>query len=110
MADAAVTTVQRALADVAGGIVIALEAGNAPSGTMHSLAGDHPIPGRRSFAAAARIAQIIAQKRRGDLGLILLSGGASSLIAAPLRGMSEADVSQLYELLLGAGLDIHQMN
>ena len=110
MADAAVTTVQRALADVAGGIVVAPEAGDAPSGTMHAIVGDHPVPGRRSFTAAARVGQIIGLKRSGDLGIILLSGGASSLIAAPLRGMSEADLSQLYELLMGAGLDIHQMN
>src|SRR6185503_19537857 len=42
--------------------------------------------------------------------VVLISGGASSLIGAPLRGMNEADLSQLFELLLGSGLDIHQMN
>lgn len=110
MASAAVTTLHRALAEVAGGIVVAPEAGDAPSGTISVLGGDHPIPGRRSFAAAARIGQLLTQKRGGDLGIVLLSGGASSLIGAPLRGMSEADLSQLYELLLSSGLDIHEMN
>jgi glycerate 2-kinase len=42
--------------------------------------------------------------------VVLISGGASSLIGAPLRGMSEADLTHLYELLLASGLDIHQMN
>jgi glycerate 2-kinase len=110
MANAAIGTLQRALAEIAGGIIVAPEAGDAPVGTISVVTGDHPIPGRRSFQAAARIGQIVAQKRGGDLGIILLSGGASSLIAAPLRGMSESDLSQLYELLLGSGLDIHQMN
>ena len=110
MAGAAVTTLQRALAEVAGGIVVAPEAGIAPVGNIPVMVGDHPIPGRRSFAAAARISQLIAQKRGTDLGIVLLSGGASSLIGAPLRGMSEADFSQLYELVLSAGLDIHEMN
>src|SRR5437867_7379477 len=110
MADAAVTTLQRALAEIAGGLVVAPEPDDAPCGTVSVMVGDHPIPGRRSFTAAARIGQILTQKRGGDLGIVLLSGGASSLIGAPLRGMSEADFSQLYELVLGAGLDIHQMN
>jgi glycerate-2-kinase len=79
-------------------------------GTIRSLTGDHPIPGRRSFDAAGRIGETLAQKKGADLGIVLLSGGTSSLIAAPLRGLSESDLSQLYELLLGSGLDIHQMN
>jgi glycerate 2-kinase len=110
MAGAAVTSMQRALADVAGGIVVAPQAGEAPSGTVSVMVGDHPVPGRRSFAAAARIQQLISTKRGTDLGVVLLSGGASSLIGAPLRGMSEADLSQLYELVLGSGLDIQGMN
>lgn len=111
MADAAVTTLQRALAEIAGGLIVAPDDAAAPVGTMAALLGDHPVPGRRSFTAAARLQDVIAQKRRtGDLGIVLLSGGASSLIAAPLRGMSEPDLSQLFELLLTSGLDIHEMN
>lgn len=110
MASAAVSTLERSLAEIAGGIVVAPEVAEAPSGTIASVVGDHPIPGRRSFNAATRIGQIVAQKRGIDLGIVLLSGGASSLIGAPLRGLSEADLSQLYELLYGSGLDIHQMN
>jgi glycerate-2-kinase len=41
---------------------------------------------------------------------VLLSGGASSLLAGPLRGMSEADLGHLFELLFGSGLDIRAMN
>jgi glycerate 2-kinase len=110
MAAAAVGTLQRSLAEIAGGIVVAPEDGEPPCGTVPVLVGDHPVPGRRSFAAAARIAQIITQKRGTDLGVVLISGGTSSLIGAPLRGMSEADLSHLHELVLGSGLDIHGMN
>lgn len=42
--------------------------------------------------------------------IVLISGGTSSLIAAPLRGQSESDLTQLYELLLDSGLDIAAMN
>lgn len=110
MAHAAVSTLERSLAEIAGGVVVAPEAGDAPAGTVSLMVGDHPIPGRRSFAASARIAQLIMQKRGADLGIVLLSGGATSLIAAPLRGMSEADLALVYERLLRVGLDIHEMN
>ena len=112
MAGAAVATLQRALAEVAGGIIVGPEPGDAPAGTIAVMVGDHPVPGRRSFAASERISRILAQKRRNgnDLSIVLLSGGASSLIGAPLRGMSESDFSQLYELVLGSGLDIQSMN
>lgn len=110
MAAAAVTTLQRGLAEIAGGVIVAPEFQPAPVGTLASLVGDHPIPGKRSFAAAARIAEVAKLKRGSDLGVVLISGGTSSLIGAPLRGMNESDVTQLYELLLASGLDVHQMN
>jgi glycerate-2-kinase len=110
MAHAAVSTLERSLAEVAGGLVVAPEAAEPPCGTVSVMVGDHPVPGRRSFAAAGRISELIGQKRGVDLGIVLVSGGATSLIAAPLRGMSESDLSLVYELLLGAGLDIHEMN
>jgi len=110
MAAAAVTSLQRSLAEIAGGLVVAPDAGDAPVGTVTTIVGDHPVPGRRSFAAAARINEILTVKRGADLGVVLLSGGASSLMAAPLRGMSEADLTMLFEMLLGSGMDIHEMN
>jgi glycerate-2-kinase len=105
-----VSTLERSLAEIPGGVVVAPVAADAPCGTVSVMVGDHPVPGRRSFAAAARISELITQKRGVDLGIVLVSGGASSLIAAPMRGMSESDLSLVYEQLLGAGLDIHEMN
>lgn len=110
MAHAAVSTLERSLAEIAGGVVVGPETADAPCGTVSAMVGDHPVPGRRSFAASARISDLIARKRGVDLGIVLISGGATSLIAAPLRGMSESDLSLVFELLLGAGLDIHEMN
>src|SRR5205823_4346184 len=71
---------------------------------------DHPLPGRHSFTAAGRIGEVAAGMRSDDVAIVLMSGGASSLIAAPLRGMAESDLGQLFELLLGSGLDIRAMN
>ena len=110
MAAAAVAVFQRALHTVTAGVVVAPEAAPSPHATITSLAGDHPLPGHRSFAAAQRIGELAAGMCSDDMALVLISGGATSLIGAPLRGMMESDLIHLYELLLGSGLDIREMN
>ena len=110
MAAAAVTTLQRSLHTIVGGVIVAPESLPTPCATVTALAGDHPLPGRHSFTAAQRVAESAAGMRSDDVAIVLLSGGATSLIAAPLRGMAEADLGQLFELLHSAGLDIHSMN
>jgi glycerate 2-kinase len=110
MAAAAVAALKRAMLTIAGGVIIAPEFEPSPHAALRSLQGNHPLPGRLSFTAADRIGETAVGMRSNDIAIVLLSGGVSSLIAAPLRGMSEADIGQLFELLLGAGLDIHQMN
>jgi hydroxypyruvate reductase len=110
MASAVVSALQRARHSIAAGVVVAPESQPSPAATITALAGDHPIPGRQSLAAAQRIGELAAGMRSDDRALVLISGGATSLIGAPLRGMIESDLVHLYELLLGSGLDIREMN
>lgn len=110
MANAAAATLQRSLISIAGGLVVAPDDAPSPAATVTALQGDHPVPGRHSFAAAARLADAATGMKSNDLAIVLISGGASSLIGAPLRGMSEADFAHLYEMLLTSGLDIREMN
>ena len=110
MASSAFTALKRGLAEVAGGVVVAPEKSDSPSGAIASMVGDHPIPGANSFASAVKIQQTLAMKRGGDLGVVLLSGGASSLIGAPLKGLAEADYIKLCETLVASGLDIGKLN
>ncbi len=110
MATAAVAVLKRAMLTIAGGVIVSPEQEPAPHVALRSMQGNHPLPGRLSFTAADCIGETAVGMRSDDIAVVLLSGGVSSLIAAPLRGMAEADVGQLFELLLGAGLDIHEMN
>ena len=110
MASAAATTLAETGCQIAAGVVVSPEAHPAPAATISALVGDHPVPGRRSFAASERIAEVAAGLSDDDVALVLISGGATSLIGAPLPGMREADLVELYELLLGSGLDIREMN
>lgn len=72
--------------------------------------GDHPVPGERSYQAAKTLETFLTGIHPGDQILLLLSGGTSSLIAAPVDGISRQDLTRLFELLLESGLDIHQTN
>jgi glycerate 2-kinase len=110
MAGAAADALQRGLHTIVAGVVVAPEAQPSPFSTISALVGDHPIPGRQSFAAARRIGELASGMRSDDVALVLISGGATSLIGAPMRGMNDADLVQLYQLLLGSGLDIREMN
>jgi glycerate-2-kinase len=110
MASAAVTSLLRSLHAIVGGVVVTADSSPAPYPTLATLRGDHPIPGRNSFTAAAKIAEVTPGRRGNDVAVVLISGGTSSLIGAPLRGMNESDLTALYELLLGSGLDIAEMN
>jgi hydroxypyruvate reductase len=110
MAAAAATSLEQPGNHVAAGVVVSPEAYPAPRTTISALVGDHPIPGARSVAAAERIAELAAGLNADDVALVLVSGGATSLIGAPLPGMRTDDLVALYELLLGSGLDIREMN
>lgn len=110
MAAAAVTASLRSLHSIVGGLVVAADDGASPYPTILSVRGDHPVPGRHSFEAAAKVAEVASGRRGNDVAIVLLSGGASSLIGAPVRGISESDFVALQELLLGSGLDIASTN
>ena len=110
MAAAAVASLLKSLHSIVGGVIVSPDSAAPPYPTLLSMRGDHPIPGQSSFAAAAKIAEVTSGRRGNDVAVVLISGGASSLIGAPLRGMSESDFVALCELLLGSGLDIAATN
>jgi hydroxypyruvate reductase len=91
-------------------LVVTTGGGETPSGDIELVCGDHPVPGRGSFAAAERIASFIERVSDGDEVLVLLSGGTSSLVAAPVEGVSTGDLTQLFKSLLGSGADIAATN
>ncbi len=108
---------------VAGGIVVA--AGDRPADTQslarHETAarvgspllrcdGDHPLPGPKSLHAANELADLCEKVGPDDVVLVLISGGTSALIGAPVEGLSAKAYTELNELLFGAGLAIDDLN
>jgi len=110
MARAAVETLAERGAAPAGGVVVAPAFEPAPHDALTTIRGDHPEPGEGSLAAARALADAAARIPPEDEVWVLLSGGATSLLAAPVDGLSPDELRTLYTLLLGSGLDITAMN
>lgn len=110
MATAAVAALRARSAEPAGGVIVAPAEAPPPQPALIVRAGDHPEPGPRSLAAAAALGAVAARVRPEDEVWVLLSGGATSLVAAPIDGVAPAELADLYALLLGSGLDIAAMN
>jgi hydroxypyruvate reductase len=110
MSKGAVAALRRSLYTIAGGVVVGAEPSSTPFSTIRSTHGDHPLPGARSFAAAQLVADTVPAVRGDDAAVVLVSGGTTSLIAAPVRGVEQGDIERLFVLLLDAGLDIGVMN
>lgn len=110
MADAAVSFCAAEGRAVAGGVVIGTAPAAPPARGIEVLVGDHPVPGARSQAAAERLAAVTETIGRGDVVLLLLSGGTSSLVGAPIDGVRAEDLASLHALLLGAGVPITRVN
>ncbi len=110
MATAAVERLREWGLDPAGGLIVSPAADPPPHPALQSLPGNHPFPGILSFAAAEAVGRVAGQIAPSDEVWVLLSGGTTSLIGAPVAGVEPDDLIQLYHLLLGSGLDISAMN
>ncbi|HEY2906821.1 MAG TPA: DUF4147 domain-containing protein [Vicinamibacterales bacterium] len=93
---------------VSGGIVIAPDEVSVPP--LESIAAGHPTPNAASERAGRRALEIARSTTGDDLLLVLLSGGASALMAAPADGVSIGDKSATTARLLESGADIHALN
>lgn len=94
---------------IQGGLVVApdvVEVGP----PLASIAGEHPQPGPGSEAAGRRALAISAAVDPDAELLVLLSGGASSLMAMPSDGVTLADKRAATGVLLRSGADIFALN
>ncbi|MBS7620347.1 glycerate kinase [Candidatus Bathyarchaeota archaeon] len=70
----------------------------------------HPIPDESSIEASKRIFSLLTDLEESDLVLVLISGGGSSLMTHPARGVSLEDIQRVTTLLLKSGATIHELN
>ncbi len=86
----------------------AAEAG-LPNG-VEVIEASHPVPDAMSLKAGDRVLENVSAMQAGTHLLLLVSGGASSLVEVLEDGLTLDDLAAENERLLAAGLDIHAMN
>ena len=95
---------------VAGGLAIGTHRAGATPPTVSWLESSHPVPDARSVDAGGRAMAVARTLAPGSGLLVLLSGGASSLLALPAAGITLEDKQGATRQLLGAGAGIHELN
>ncbi len=74
------------------------------------MRGEHPVPKEGSLLSGEAVLDFTSRVKKDDLLLVALSGGASSLVAAPADGMSLDDLARTNRALLASGAPIEVMN
>jgi hydroxypyruvate reductase len=82
---------------------------NLPAG-VEWVEASHPLPDERSLAAGTRALAIAARVAPDEGLLLLLSGGASALLAFPASNVGLEAQRRCAEVMMHAGADIHALN
>ncbi len=72
--------------------------------------GRHPVPDTDGEASAAALLELASDLGADDLLLVLMSGGASALLATPRAGVGLEDVAATTRILMAAGAPIGVLN
>ena len=92
------------------GLVIVKTGHTLPTKRIAVLEAGHPIPDRAGLRATQRLLHLIQRLTPRDLLIVLLSGGASSLLPAPVAGVTLTDKQRTTRLLLRSGATINEIN
>ena len=70
----------------------------------------HPLPDESGIKGANKIMELADSANSNDLVIVLISGGASSLLPHPSHGFSLFDLQKVTSSLLKSGADINELN
>jgi len=106
----AVVAEQRLAGRIARGVAVIRDAAGARLERIAVHEAAHPVPDARSASAGREALRLAAEAEPEDVLLVLLSGGASSLLSCPLPGLTLEDLASTTQRLLAAGADIFALN
>jgi len=92
------------------GLVVTRYGHGAPTRRIEVVEAAHPAPDEAGQVAAARILDAVRGLGADDLVLVLLSGGGSALLAAPMAGIALAQKREVTRSLLACGAGIGEIN
>ena len=93
-----------------GGVVIVKDGYGVATQKIRVVEASHPLPDSRGSRATKQILKIAKELTRKDLLIVVLSGGASSLLCAPAPGLTLQDKRQTTNLLIRCGAPIQEIN
>ncbi|GJL59574.1 MAG: glycerate kinase [Nitrospirales bacterium] len=93
-----------------GGMVIVPVGLGVPCDKIRMFEAAHPTPDGRGVKATKKLVALTQSLSQHDLLIVLLSGGASSLLCAPSIGLTLASKRRTTQLLLRSGATIHEIN
>ncbi len=92
------------------GLVVVKDGYGAPLERVRCLEAGHPLPDERGLAAAAELEGLASRAGARGLAVVLVSGGGSALLPAPLPPLSLADKQAVTRALLASGAPIGEVN
>ncbi|MCZ6801089.1 MAG: glycerate kinase [Nitrospirae bacterium] len=92
------------------GLVIVKDGHGCPTKTVQVYEARHPVPDRRGVRFTKAMVKLVTALSRDDLVIVVISGGASSLLCLPASGLSLRDKQKTTQLLLHSGATIHEVN
>ncbi|KAF0164143.1 MAG: hydroxypyruvate reductase [Rhodocyclaceae bacterium] len=92
------------------GLVVTRYGHGAPTRRIEVVEAAHPTPDVAGQLAAARILELVSGLTANDLVLVLLSGGGSALLAAPMAGITLEQKRAVTKALLASGASIGEIN
>jgi hydroxypyruvate reductase len=96
--------------DLLSGLVVTRQGYQLPCQKFEVIVAGHPTPNANSVVAAERSLELARGASHDDLVVVLLSGGASALWAAPIEGVTLADKQRIGDQLLRSGASIGEIN
>jgi len=95
--------------NVKDGIIISNER-NQSLKEVQVFSGSHPYPDEDSVSASYELLELARKIPNGETVVFCLSGGASSLLCIPPKGIEIEELAFTYELLLNSGATIKEVN
>lgn len=95
---------------ISSGLLVVKYGHAAPTGRVSIVEASHPVPDAAGMAGAAKLLDLAFPLGPDDLLICLFTGGASSLLPAPVEGLSLEDIQRTTKLLLESGTEIQELN
>lgn len=110
-AAAMAAAVEEVLGDrVRDGVVVVKDSHSLPLRRVRVHEASHPIPDARGVEGTAAMLALLDQTRPEDLVIVLISGGGSALLPAPVEVTTLAEKQAITRELLACGATIEEIN